>query len=282
MSASELLAVRDKDFFAHNVEFYKEILDRDDMADVTVACDDNHTVSAHRVILSASSLFFRSVIKKSKHPHPYIYLKGVTSSHLDSLMKYIYSGETEVRSEDFAEFMSTASQLKIISLTSTNSTNNESKSTLKKQRKRKDNLVEPKSEPLNDEKKSYENNDWIDEAGVPDDEGKGEDVVNEDGTPNENEESKLGKITEETEKIIEALGSQGKIIFSCKVCKKTFPRRTKARIHAETHLSQFIHKCPECDLESRTRSALYVHMRRKHSDGTANDKSVIWSNIFSL
>ena len=177
MSASELLAVRDKDFFAHNVEFYKEILDRDDMADVTVACDDNHTVSAHRVILSASSLFFRSVIKKSKHPHPYIYLKGVASSHLDSLMKYIYSGETEVRSEDFAEFMSTASQLKIISLTSTNSTNNESKS-LKKQRKRKDNLVEPKSEPLNDEKKSYENNDWIDEAGVPDDdEDTGEDVV---------------------------------------------------------------------------------------------------------
>ena len=140
MSASELLAVRDKDFFAHNVEFYKEILDRDDMADVTVACDDNHTVSAHRVILSASSLFFRSVINKSKHPHPYIYLKGVASNHLDSLMKYIYSGETEVRSEDFAEFMSTASQLKIISLASTNSTNNESKSTLKKQRKRKDNF----------------------------------------------------------------------------------------------------------------------------------------------
>ena len=62
MSSFELLAVRDKDFSAHNVEFFKEILDQGDMADVTIACDDNYTVSAHKVILSASSLFFRSVI----------------------------------------------------------------------------------------------------------------------------------------------------------------------------------------------------------------------------
>ena len=78
-------------------------------------------------------------------------------------------------------------------------------------------------------------------------------------------------IAEETDKIIELLGRGGKVLFSCTVCKKENNRRTKARIHAETHLSQSTHKCPECGLESKTSSSLYVHMRRKHTN-TENEK----------
>ena len=303
MSSSELLAVRDKDFSAHNVEFFKEILDQGDMADVTIACDDNYTVSAHKVILSASSLFFRSVIKKSKHPNPYIYLKGVSASHLNSLMSYIYSGETDVRSEDFQTFMTIASELKIFSLTSTAPRKNDdeltsnitkipsekNKKVKKKFKKLGPKLVEPKSEPPCDEDKSNDKSDWIDEDGIPFEEN--DFAVNEDQNIeideiNDDDESKhsfssLDKsnpmsqfdksIAEETDKIIELLGRGGKVLFSCTVCKKENNRRTKARIHAETHLSQSTHKCPDCGLESKTSSSLYVHMRRKHTN-TENEK----------
>ena len=301
MSSSELLAVRDKDFSAHNVEFFKEILDQEDMADVTIACDENYTVRAHKVILSAASLFFRSVIKKSQHPNPYFYLKGVSASHLNSLMSYIYSGETEVRSEDFQMFMTIASDLRISSLTSTNPINadkstsistkipgpstkipcEKNKKVRKKFKKQFPELVDPKSEPPSDENESEDKIDWIDEAHeavMPFDEH--DFAVNEYDEKNDNGESKYSNasldksypraqfdktISEETDKIIELLGSQGKVLFSCKICQKKNNRKTKARIHAETHLSQSRHKCPECGLESKTSSSLYVHMRRKHS-----------------
>lgn len=303
MSSSELLAVRDKDFFSHNVEFFKEILDQEDMADVTIACDENYTVRAHKVILSAASLFFRSVIKKSQHPSPYIYLKGVSASHLNSLMSYIYSGETEVRSEDFQMFMTIASDLRISSLTSTNPINAEKSTSIstkipgpstkipceknkkvrKKLKKQFPELVDPKSEPPSDE--SEDKIDWIDEAGMPFDEN--DFAVNEEDEKNDDKESKYSNatldksypraqfdktISEETDKIIELLGSQGKVLFSCKICQKKNTRKTKARIHAETHLSQSRHKCPECGLESKTSSSLYVHMRRKHSPGAEGER----------
>ena len=306
MSSSELLAVRDKDFFAHNVEFFKEILDQEDMADVTIACDDNYTVRAHKVLLSASSLFFRSVIKKSQHPNPFIYLKGVSASHLNSLMSYIYSGETEVRSEDFQMFMTIASDLRIFSLTSTNPINSGDKPTSnstkipgprnkkpcekkkkvgKKLKQQFPELVDPKSESPSDANESEDKSDWIDEAGMPFDET--DFALNEDDEKNDDRESKqsdviLDKsypraqfdktISEETDKIIELLGSQGKVLFSCKICQKRNTRKTKARIHAETHLNQSGHKCPECGLESKTSSSLYVHMRRKHSAGAEGEK----------
>ena len=300
MSSSELLAVKDKDFFAHNVEFFKEILDQGDLADVTIACDDNYTVSAHKVILSASSLFFRSVIKKSKHPNPYIYLKGVSASHLNSLMSYIYSGETDVRSEDFQTFMTIASELKIFSLTSTQPIPSDEKQTSsekdKKVKKKNKNhgpkLKEPKSEPPCDQNKTEDKSDWIEEDVMPFDENEfvvNEDQNTEDDETNEDGDSKLSFSTldnsyplsqfdksksEETDKIIELLGREGRVIFSCKICKKTNQRKTKARIHAETHLDQCKHICPECGLESKTSSSLYVHMRRKHTavDASGNKK----------
>ena len=281
MSSSELLAVRDKDFSSHNVEYFKEILDQDDMTDVTIACDDNYTMRAHKVILSASSLFFRSVIKKSKCPDPYIYLKGVPASHLSSLMSYIYSGETDVRTEDFQMFMTIASELKISSLTSTNHINSDDRQTLMdtevprpdtkisheknrvKKKLEKPNPEEPKSELPSAEKES--------ESGFPfDDFDLHEDNNIDDDNVNGGGESKQfcatfdKSISEETDKVIELLGRDGRIVFSCTICKKTSLKRMKARIHAETHLNQFRHKCPDCGLESKTSSSLYVHMRRKH------------------
>ena len=303
MSSSELLSVRDKDFFVHNVEFFKEILDQEDMADITIACDDNYTVRAHKVILSASSLFFRSVIKRSQHPNPYIFLKGVSAFHLNSLMSYIYSGETEVRSEDFQMFMMIASDLRIFSLTSTNGLHSgdninisskipgpSNKKPCEKNKKvgkkiKRQFPVDPKSEPPRDANESVDKSDWIDEAGMPFDET--DFALNEDDEKNDDGESKhsdatLDKsypraqfdktISEETDKIIELLGSQGKVLFSCKICQKRNTRKTKARIHAETHLNQSGYKCPECGLESKTSSSLYVHMRRKHSAGAEGEK----------
>ena len=53
-----------------------------DFHDVTLACDDNQQLTAHKFILGAGSLLFKNILKKNPHQHPLIYLKGVKFVHL--------------------------------------------------------------------------------------------------------------------------------------------------------------------------------------------------------
>ena len=41
---------------------------------------DGHQIEAHKVILAASSPFFQAILKKNKHTHPLIYLRGMKSN----------------------------------------------------------------------------------------------------------------------------------------------------------------------------------------------------------
>ena len=49
-----------------------------DFSDVTLACEDGKQVEAHKVVLAASSPFFKDILKRNKHPHPLIYMRGLT------------------------------------------------------------------------------------------------------------------------------------------------------------------------------------------------------------
>ena len=51
---------------------------RDDLqfTDITLVSEDGQALEAHKIILSASSPFFKNILKLNKHTHPLIYLKG--------------------------------------------------------------------------------------------------------------------------------------------------------------------------------------------------------------
>ena len=56
--------------------FLSGALDSHVFCDVTLACDDDNYVEAHRIIISAGSQFFESVLSKmGRNPHPLIYLR---------------------------------------------------------------------------------------------------------------------------------------------------------------------------------------------------------------
>ena len=75
---------------------FKKLLADQDFADVTLACDGDKQVTAHKVILSACSPFFRNILKKNRHQHPLLYLKGVKFRHLELIVKFIYLGQIEI------------------------------------------------------------------------------------------------------------------------------------------------------------------------------------------
>jgi len=85
-----------------------------DHLDVTLACEGNQQIKAHKVILSAGSLFFREVLSNAKHPEPFIFLGGgVRTTDLQSVLEYIYLGETNVAADKFEDFVKTARLLQV-------------------------------------------------------------------------------------------------------------------------------------------------------------------------
>jgi len=95
---------------------FGEFRANEDFCDVTLACDDNEQIEAHKVILSASSSFFRNILKKNSHSHPLLYLRGITRTDLLNVIDFIYHGEASIAQEDFKRFMSIAEDLKLVGL----------------------------------------------------------------------------------------------------------------------------------------------------------------------
>ena len=59
-----------------------------------------HTqVEAHKVILAASGPFFHAILKKNKHPHPLVFMRGVKLEGLVNLLCSESGTQTFVESE---------------------------------------------------------------------------------------------------------------------------------------------------------------------------------------
>ena len=76
MKMTEKLCLKWNDFQETVNTAFGSLRDDTEFADVTLACEDGQQIEAHKVILAASSPFFLNILKKNKHPHPLIYMKG--------------------------------------------------------------------------------------------------------------------------------------------------------------------------------------------------------------
>ena len=88
MNASEKLCLQWNDFQENITSTFKELREDTELTDVTLACEDGQQIEAHKVVLASSSPFFMDLLKKNKHPHPLIYLRGLTSTDLGAIMDF--------------------------------------------------------------------------------------------------------------------------------------------------------------------------------------------------
>ena len=92
---------------------FQELRKEIDLSDVTLVCGDNQQIDAHKVILATASPFFLSILQKSKHPHPIIYLRGVSVIDMRSVVDFIYHGETSVNVDELENFLALAGDLQL-------------------------------------------------------------------------------------------------------------------------------------------------------------------------
>jgi len=118
--ANEKFCLRWTDFESNIGVAFRELRREKDFFDVTLVCNEDQ-IQAHKVILSASSPFFRSILKRNPHTHPLIYLRGVKLNNLQSVLNFMYNGEANVAQEELNSFLAVGEELKIKGLTQSHS-----------------------------------------------------------------------------------------------------------------------------------------------------------------
>ena len=100
--------------FQNNISaFVSSVQHNQAFLDVTLVIEDDYQISTNKVVLSASSLFFRKILAKNVHPHPLIYLRGIAAEDLESIMDFIFNGEVKIKQDRVSSFMSVAEDLQV-------------------------------------------------------------------------------------------------------------------------------------------------------------------------
>jgi len=121
---TEKFCLKWNDFEANISHAFRDIRDTKDFLDVTLVCETDEQLQAHKVILSACSPFFRKILARNPHQHPLLYLKGVKFGDLQSVLNFMYHGEVNVAQDELNSFLAVAEELKVKGLTQNNSSSN--------------------------------------------------------------------------------------------------------------------------------------------------------------
>ena len=106
------------DFHVSAAGTFKTLIEDKSFVDVTLVCEDDKQLAAHKVILSANSIFFKNVLTNNHHQHPLIYLSGIKFCDLQSLVKFMYLGEVSIQEKNLQSFLLASETLKIEGLSS--------------------------------------------------------------------------------------------------------------------------------------------------------------------
>ena len=219
---------------------FQELRIAEELLDVTLACEDE-TLQAHKVVLSASSSFFRGLFRKTKQSNPIIFLHGILYKDLVALLDYIYTGETQILAEDMDRFIKVAKELKIKALSAIDDGDKENDKTIDEESE-----VNNSNQLFNRPSEKLENK------------------IN--AVKKEQEEKSLDQLDREISERIEKVSDvDGLAMWKCTECGKV-GKRFKLKSHVEIHLEGYSHRCVHCGKAHRTRSALSGHIFYVHKD----------------
>ena len=260
------------DFQSKVTDSFKKLKDENDFFDVTLVTEDDRFVSAHKVVLSASSEFFKKILRKADHSKPLIYLNGVKFKELSKVIDYIYEGETNIFQDDLESFLLSAKKMKIDGLigetkNSDNQTNNIDVDYVKLESKNDTDIAYDQSHESEKAKAIQRMEPGVNEAAR-----KAVKDYNKMGNANgQSHGSGIAKaiqclepeVYEEARKAVDEIVMKNGAVWVCKICNKWDIKASQIRTHAETHIPGLSFPCNTCGGSFRTRKLLSNHKTRQ-------------------
>ena len=97
----------------HLKEMLHDMMSSNELTDVTLVSEDKKHFKAHKVVLSACSPVFKTIISDSMMSNPIIYLMGIQSLEIESILQFIYLGEATFYHGRMNEFLDVAKSLQV-------------------------------------------------------------------------------------------------------------------------------------------------------------------------
>ena len=283
---ADKLCLKWNDFSQNIVNSYMELRKDSDFSDVTLVCEENKQIEAHRTILAASSPVFNTVLKQNKHSHPMIYMRGLKLKDLDSMIEFIYHGEATVLQEDLEGFLALAKELQLKGLAGSKNEEgfkNETKDTFHQPLNIKaNNKSIPETNNTEKQKIKCEINQSLNDplenvnvAGETNLIDKRSFSMSTSKTSENKREDLRATIDSMMERVY---GPGGEKAVKCKVCGRETKKRTHMARHVEIHITGVSYSCNMCEAVKGSYNSLNVHKSRVHrkitTDGTGLNLSI--------
>merc|ERR1712126_804151 len=242
---SEKFCLKWNDFSSNASKSFGSFRNEDYLHDVTLVSDDQQQVTGHKLVLSASSGYFKSIFKNNKASNPFLCLEGVTSNDLNNILDYIYNGEVQIYQERLDTFLNTAQRFKIEGLLGEG---NE----VKEEQEEKEKIITSFSHPSririaeNKEKPAQPK------------------TFTSIQLNNQIQPLDTNDLEEIDQKLYEHMEKNSDGRYSCKICSKTALDKTNMKFHVETHMEGLSFPCNTCGKEFRLRKSLKTHNLRDH------------------
>jgi len=251
----EKLCLKWNDFQENAISAFGTLREDREFADVTLACEDGQQVEAHKVILASSSPFFLNLLRRNKHPHPLIYMRGLKSEDLVAMMDFLYFGEANVFQENLDSFLAVAEELHLKGLMGSGAEEDKINNQTTVEKK----PPKPKRNTFKKEVIETENYMTQVQSSAP-----------QEGTVAVTDYTVATDLQDLDDKIKSMMGENENVLIQnrkarvCKVCGKE-GIWASIRNHIEAnHITGVSHTCNICGTVTRSRASLAVHRSSKH------------------
>jgi len=261
MNNLDKFCLRWNDFETNIRESFKRLREEQNYFDVTLACDDDYQIQAHKIILSAGSPFFNDIFRKTEHPSPFIYFKGIKGVELEQVLDFLYNGEAYISQQELNKFLETAQELQVKGLQSNDEDESSQNRTVKTKSNVESNFTEMKGN-LNPNLNPTQKESIFDSL-----EELADSFDNSDcALVTLGEENPGLNTNRDLDLQIEQMMEKNEGLWQCKMCGKTSKKLGNLKNHVETHIEGVTHTCHICNKTTSTRISLQMHISNIHSE----------------
>ena len=246
----EKFSLKWNDFSSNVQKSFQNLREEEEFYDVTLVGDDCKHVTAHKLVLSSSSEYFKMVFSNNKKhflSHALICLEGLNQNDLNNVLDYIYHGELQIYQHDLDRFLGIAERLKLEGLIGA------------EQQKEEDVDI---PENIQADHILVKQTNFL--------ASKNENQMTKDVRRTEKpvisvQSSDIQSLEELDQKVEESYFTDLNGFHACNHCEKSFKLRGHIKEHVEIHFEGLSFPCTLCDTVLRLRKSLRMHYKRQHN-----------------